>query len=60
MQPGAFVASSGRALCLVTERDYGVLHGLARLTTLVNLYKALGGGWIEHTGDTPRAAEVHW
>jgi len=30
---------------------------LARLTTLVNLYKDLGGGWIEHTGDAPPAAE---
>jgi multidrug efflux system outer membrane protein len=30
---------------------------LARLTTLVDLYRALGGGWIERTGDQPRAAE---
>ena len=30
---------------------------LARLTSLVNLYQYLGGGWIEHTGDTPRPAE---
>ena len=30
---------------------------LARLTSLVDLYRALGGGWIEHTGDAPRAAE---
>ena len=30
---------------------------LARLTTLVNLYKDLGGGWIEHTGETPLPAE---
>ena len=28
-----------------------------RLTNLVNLYVALGGGWIEHTGDTPRPAD---
>ena len=26
-----------------------------RLTNLVDLYRALGGGWIEHTGDAPRA-----
>ena len=30
---------------------------LARLTSLVDLYQYLGGGWIEHTGDTPRPAE---
>ena len=30
---------------------------MSRLITLVNLYKDLGGGWIEHTGDTPAAAE---
>jgi multidrug efflux system outer membrane protein len=30
---------------------------LARLTNLVDLYRSLGGGWIEHTGDAPRAAE---
>ena len=31
---------------------------LARLTSLVDLYRALGGGWIEHTGEVPRAADV--
>jgi multidrug efflux system outer membrane protein len=30
---------------------------LARLTNLVDLYRYLGGGWIERTGDAPRAAE---
>jgi len=30
---------------------------LARLTNLVDLYRSLGGGWIERTGDAPRAAE---
>jgi multidrug efflux system outer membrane protein len=30
---------------------------MGRLTSLVSLYKDLGGGWIEHTGDTPRPAE---
>ena len=27
---------------------------LQRLTNLVDLYRALGGGWLEHTGDEPR------
>ena len=36
-------------LALVTAR-------MQRLTNLVDLYRALGGGWIEHTGDAPRAA----
>jgi multidrug efflux system outer membrane protein len=31
---------------------------LARLTNLVDLYRYLGGGWIERTGDTPRPADV--
>jgi multidrug efflux system outer membrane protein len=30
---------------------------LARLTSLVDLYRSLGGGWIERTGDAPRPAE---
>jgi multidrug efflux system outer membrane protein len=30
---------------------------MARLTNLVDLYRSLGGGWIEHTGDAPRPAE---
>jgi multidrug efflux system outer membrane protein len=30
---------------------------LARLTSLVDLYRALGGGWIGHTGDASRPAE---
>ena len=30
---------------------------LARLTNLVDLYRSLGGGWIEHTGDAPRPGE---
>ncbi|KND58453.1 RND efflux system, outer membrane lipoprotein CmeC [Candidatus Paraburkholderia schumanniana] len=28
------------------------------LTNLVSLYRALGGGWIERTGDRPRAADA--
>jgi multidrug efflux system outer membrane protein len=31
---------------------------LARLTSLVDLYRSLGGGWIERTGDAPRPAEA--
>jgi multidrug efflux system outer membrane protein len=30
----------------------------ARLENLVNLYVALGGGWIANTGDAPRAADA--
>ncbi|PPK42118.1 multidrug efflux system outer membrane protein [Trinickia symbiotica] len=30
---------------------------MARLTTLVNLYVALGGGWLQHAGETPRAPD---
>ena len=31
---------------------------LDRLTNLVDLYRYLGGGWIEHTGDAPRVADA--
>jgi len=31
---------------------------LQRLTNLVDLYRALGGGWIRKTGDAPRPAEM--
>jgi multidrug efflux system outer membrane protein len=31
---------------LITDR-------LAQLTSEVNLYKALGGGWVENTGQKP-------
>jgi outer membrane protein, multidrug efflux system len=30
---------------------------LQRLTTLISLYRDLGGGWIERTGDTPAPAD---
>jgi outer membrane protein, multidrug efflux system len=33
---------------------------LARQQNLVDLYEALGGGWIEHTGDEPRPAEAEY
>jgi len=29
-----------------------------RLSNLVDLYQALGGGWIEHAGETPRPADA--
>jgi multidrug efflux system outer membrane protein len=31
---------------------------LNRLTSLVDLYRALGGGWLEHSGDPPRPADM--
>jgi len=31
---------------------------MQRLENLVTLYQALGGGWIEHTGDQPRPADA--
>jgi multidrug efflux system outer membrane protein len=31
---------------------------LQRLTNLVDLYRALGGGWLEHTGDRPRPGDA--
>jgi outer membrane protein, multidrug efflux system len=31
---------------------------VSRLTNLVDLYQALGGGWIEHNGDQPRPADA--
>jgi outer membrane protein, multidrug efflux system len=31
---------------------------MERLTNLVDLYKALGGGWIERAGETPRPADA--
>ncbi|HEX4522469.1 MAG TPA: efflux transporter outer membrane subunit [Casimicrobiaceae bacterium] len=42
---------------LYTAQQTLVSVRMARLATLVNLYKDLGGGWIAHTGDTPRRAE---
>jgi len=30
---------------------------LNSLTSLVDLYRSLGGGWIQHTGDAPRPAD---
>lgn len=33
---------------------------LQRLTNLVDLYRALGGGWLEHTGDEPRPGDARF
>jgi multidrug efflux system outer membrane protein len=41
----------GAQLALVTAR-------LQRLTNLVDLYRTLGGGWIERTDDEPRPADA--
>jgi len=42
---------------LYTAQQTLVSARLARLTNLVDLYRALGGGWIERTGDAARPAE---
>lgn len=31
---------------------------MQRLSNRVDLYQYLGGGWIKHTGDTPRPADA--
>ncbi|KOR17553.1 hypothetical protein ABW54_31475, partial [Burkholderia cenocepacia] len=31
---------------------------LARWTNLVDLYRALGGGWIQRAGEAPRAPDT--
>ncbi|MET3217623.1 UNVERIFIED_ORG: outer membrane protein TolC [Burkholderia territorii] len=31
---------------------------LARWTNLVDLYRALGGGWIQRAGEAPRAPDA--
>ena len=42
---------------LYSAQQMLVTARMARLTALVDLYRALGGGWIGHTGDAPPAAE---
>jgi len=42
---------------LYTAQQLLVASRLARMTNLVDLYQALGGGWIERTGDEPKPAE---
>jgi multidrug efflux system outer membrane protein len=39
---------------LYTAQQSLINARVARLTNLVTLYVALGGGWLQHTGDTPR------
>ncbi|WP_321935055.1 MULTISPECIES: efflux transporter outer membrane subunit [unclassified Paraburkholderia] len=43
---------------LYTAQQSLVTARLARLTNLVDLYRALGGGWIEHAGETPREPDA--
>ncbi|NIE67083.1 efflux transporter outer membrane subunit [Burkholderia sp. Ax-1719] len=43
---------------LYTAQQALITARLARLTNLVDLYRALGGGWIEHAGETPRPADA--
>ena len=45
------MTSTDAELVLVAAR-------LQRLTNLVDLYRALGGGWLEHTGDEPRTGDA--
>ncbi|WP_285646044.1 TolC family protein, partial [Burkholderia plantarii] len=43
---------------LYTAQQSLISARLSRWTNLVDLYRALGGGWIEHSGDTPREADA--
>ncbi|WP_414448426.1 efflux transporter outer membrane subunit [Burkholderia sp. 22PA0099] len=43
---------------LYTAQTTLISARLARWTNLVDLYRALGGGWIEQTGDQPREADA--
>ncbi|TWC94684.1 NodT family efflux transporter outer membrane factor (OMF) lipoprotein, partial [Burkholderia sp. SJZ091] len=43
---------------LYTAQTSLISARLARWTNLVDLYRALGGGWIEHNGDQPREADA--
>jgi outer membrane protein, multidrug efflux system len=43
---------------LYTAQQALITARLARQTNLVDLYRALGGGWIEHQGETPRPADA--
>lgn len=42
---------------LYTARQLLISTRAARLAGLVDLYRALGGGWLRQTGETPRAAD---
>ncbi|MPW16180.1 efflux transporter outer membrane subunit [Paraburkholderia sp. CNPSo 3157] len=43
---------------LYTSQQSLITARMQRLTNLVDLYKALGGGWIEHAGEQPRPADA--
>ncbi|MEX3583131.1 MAG: TolC family protein [Burkholderia sp.] len=43
---------------LYTAQTTLISARLARWTNLVDLYRALGGGWIEHNGDQPRETDA--
>ncbi|MBI0327447.1 efflux transporter outer membrane subunit [Burkholderia plantarii] len=43
---------------LYTAQQSLISARLSRWTNLVDLYRALGGGWIEHSGDAPREADA--
>ncbi|ACR30618.1 efflux transporter outer membrane subunit [Burkholderia glumae] len=43
---------------LYSARQSLINARLARWTNLVALYRALGGGWIQRAGDTPRAPDA--
>ncbi|MEM5434959.1 efflux transporter outer membrane subunit [Paraburkholderia diazotrophica] len=43
---------------LYTSQQSLITARMQRLTNLVDLYKALGGGWIEHAGERPRPADA--
>ncbi len=42
---------------LYTAQQTLINARLARWTNLVDLYRALGGGWIQQAGETPRAPD---
>ncbi len=43
---------------LYTAQQLLITARMERATNLVDLYRELGGGWIERSGDTPRAPDV--
>jgi multidrug efflux system outer membrane protein len=43
---------------LYTAQQMLIQARLQRATNLVDLYRELGGGWIEHAGDQPRPADA--
>jgi multidrug efflux system outer membrane protein len=44
---------------LYASRQSLITARMQRLTSLVDLYRALGGGWIERSGEEPRPADAH-